>query len=54
MTDMPEPTQWDNSDGNKPDGIEACLPTPGGGASELKDHLDSIPCTESEDSMSDE
>lgn len=33
--EMPEPTQWDND-------MEST-------AVELKDHLDSVPCTESED-----
>ena len=37
--EMPEPTQWENNDGST-----AC---------ELKDPLDSVPCTESEDSESD-
>ena len=39
--EMPQPTQWDNA------GMEDSA------ASELKDHLDSVPCTESEDSDSD-
>lgn len=34
--EMPEPTQWDNDDSEST-------------AVELKDHLDSVPCTESED-----
>ena len=38
-TEMPEPTQWDNNEIDK--------------SSELKDHLDSIPCTESEGSDTD-
>lgn len=47
MTEMPEPTQWDNSG-----------PSSAGGKVDdgtgIKDHLDSVPCTESEDSGSDE
>ena len=39
MMEMPEPTQWENNEV--------------GTASELKDPLDSVPCTESEDSESD-
>jgi len=37
--EMPEPTQWENNDPSA--------------ASELKDPLDSVPCTESDDSESD-
>lgn len=47
MTEMPEPTQWDNNSG----------PSNGGKVDDgtgIKDHLDSVPCTESEDSGSDE
>lgn len=40
--EMPEPTQWDNEDSENLSAVE------------LKDHLDSVPCTESEDSGSDE
>jgi hypothetical protein len=36
--DMPEPTQWDNEDSENTTAVE------------LKDPLDSVPCTESEDS----
>ncbi len=39
-TEMPEPTQWDND-------------LASGKACELTDHLDDVPCTESENSDSD-
>lgn len=50
---MPEPTQWDNSEVKKGSSGDESIPM-NGEATELKDQLDSIPCTESEDSMSDE
>ena len=42
MMEMPEPTQWDNSQKPVDDGTG------------IKDQLDSVPCTESEDSETDE
>ena len=46
MLEMPEPTQWDN---NSSDPNSKKVDDGTG----IKDHLDSVPCTESEDSDED-